>query len=82
MENYLTIVNSYAPLWSEYKEVDSPITPLDVTQRFLEQYFLQLWGYDGADLKMTLVKNHRDTFIRVDEQGNEDHSKTTLYGQC
>lgn len=73
-ENYTPVLNSYAALWHEYKEATSSITLLNVTRRILEHYFLQLCGYEGADLKTTLLKNHRDKFIRTDAQGREDHS--------
>ena len=71
-ENYTPVLNSYAALWNEYKEASSSITLLNVTRRILEHYFLQLCGYDSADLTTTLLKNHRDKFIRTNAQGQED----------
>lgn len=72
MENYTPVLNSYAALWNEYKEATSSITLLNVTRRILEHYFLQLCGYDSADLTTTLLKDNRHKFIRTDTQGQED----------
>lgn len=71
-ENYTPVLNSYAALWNEYKEASSSITLLNVTRRILEHYFLQLCGYDSADLTTTLLKNHRDKFIHTNAHGQED----------
>ncbi|MFS0418639.1 AAA family ATPase [Corynebacterium striatum] len=71
-ENYTPVLNSYAALWNEYKEASSSITLLNVTRRILEHYFLQLCGYDSADLTTTLLKNNRHKFIHTDAQGQED----------
>lgn len=72
IENYTPVLNSYAALWHEYKEATTSITLLNVTRRILEHYFLQLCGYDSADLTTTLLKNNREKFIHTDAQGQED----------
>ncbi|WFN91128.1 AAA family ATPase [Arcanobacterium wilhelmae] len=71
-ENYTPVLNSYAALWNEYKEASSSITVLNVTRRILEHYFLQLCGYDSADLTTTLLKDNRDKFIHTNGEGIED----------
>ena len=71
-ENYTPVLNSYAALWNEYKEASSSITLLNVTRRILEHYFLQLCGYDRDDLTTTLLKDHRDKFIRTNAKGQEN----------
>ncbi|MGM1323343.1 AAA family ATPase [Corynebacterium macclintockiae] len=74
LENYSPVLNTYTALWNEYKEVNSSITLLNVTRRILEHYFLQLCGYEGADLKATLLTDNRDKFIHTDAEGREDHA--------
>ena len=74
-ENYNPVQNSYAALWSEYKEVQSPIPVLNVIRRILEYYFLQLCGYDGASLRSTLLEKNKEKFIRVLENGQQDYSQ-------
>ena len=77
-ENYSPVINSYAALWAEYKEVNSAITLLNVARRILEHYFLQLCGYDGSDLATRLLKDNRHHFVATDQEGNEDLSNYHL----
>jgi len=74
-ENYNPVQNSYAALWSEFKEVRSPIPVLNVIRRILEYYFLQLCGYDGASLRTTLLEKNKDKFIKQLENGQQDYSQ-------
>jgi wobble nucleotide-excising tRNase len=55
-ENYNPVQNSYAALWSEYREVDTVIPVLNVIRRILEYYFMQLCGYDGVSIEVLIDK--------------------------
>ena len=44
-------MNTYARLWHEYEELTSSIGALDVTLGILERYLLQLYEYNGVNLK-------------------------------
>jgi wobble nucleotide-excising tRNase len=75
LENYNPVQNSYAALWSEYKEVQSSIPVLNVIRRILEYYFLQICGYVGTDIRKTILEDHKDAFIQTDDNGNQDFAK-------
>lgn len=75
MENYNPVLNSYAALWSEYKEVNSEIPLVNVVRRILEYYFLQLCGYEGTDLRNRILVENKDKFIEILEDGTTDISK-------
>lgn len=75
LENYNPVQNSYAALWSEYKEVQSSIPVLNVIRRILEYYFLQICGYVGTDIRKTILEDHKDAFIQIDDNGNQDFAK-------
>jgi wobble nucleotide-excising tRNase len=74
-ENYNPVQNSYAALWSEYKEVASEIPLINVIRRILEYYFLQLCGYEGADLRNKILVENKDKFIVVKGDGTFDTSQ-------
>lgn len=76
LENYNPVLNSYAALWSEYKEVNSEIPLVNVVRRILEYYFLQLCGYEGTDLRNRILVDNREKFIELLEDGTSD---TTRY---
>ncbi len=76
LENYNPVLNSYAALWSEYKEVNSEIPLVNVVRRILEYYFLQLCGYEGTDLRNRILVDNRDKFIEELEDGA---TNTTRY---
>lgn len=75
LKNYNPVQNSYAALWTEYKEVHTTITLKNVIRRILEYYFIQICGYDGYTLQDILLKENRDKFVKIDEAtGDEDTS--------
>ena len=59
MRNVNPVKSSYAALWEEYHECQKPITLMNVTRKILEYYFLQLCGYDGAELRKAHMDNDR-----------------------
>lgn len=76
--NVNPVTSSYAALWDEYKEVKSAVPLMNVIRRILEHYFLQLCGYDGANLRQTiLVKGKSDGKFK-DADGNDDEKKFWL----
>ena len=60
----------------EYHERQKPITLMNVTRKILEYYFLQLCGYDGAELRKAILVDGRPSFF--DEFGNEDKEQFDL----
>lgn len=76
-ENYSPVLNSYAALWQEYREVDSSITLLNVARQILEHYFIQLCGHTDTDLTKCILQENRDRFITTKEDGSEDQSNLT-----
>lgn len=77
-ENYNPVQNSYAALWSEYKEVNSAIPLLNVIRRILEYYFIQLCGYDGTNLQDKLLKENKDKFTLMRADGTEDTTQLQI----
>lgn len=73
-ENYNPVLNSYAALWGELREIDSAIPALNVMRRILEYYFLQLCGYESSDLRAVVLEDpkNRDKFIRQIDGGQPD----------
>lgn len=61
--NYNPVQNSYAALWNELKEIDFPISLLNVMRRILEYYFMQMYGYEGDDLRKLVLDDHKEDFI-------------------
>lgn len=80
MENYNPVQNSYAALWSELKEVTSPITAMNVIRRILEYYFLQLCGYEGTNIRKEVLEKeeNRKLFIDQTENGQPDYTRYHL----
>lgn len=76
--NYNPVQNSYAALWEEYKELTGPIPLMNVIRRILEYYFLQLCGYEGANLRQRILIENKDKFITVGEDGREDYTQYQL----
>jgi wobble nucleotide-excising tRNase len=75
LENYNPVQNAYAALWSEFSEVNSSIPLLNVIRRILDYYFLQLCGYDSADIRDKILKENKDKFITIDDDGRQNHSQ-------
>lgn len=76
MRNVNPVKSSYAALWEEYYHCSSSIALLNVIRKILEYYFLQLCGYDGADLRKRVLTDNRHCF--VDENGVEDENQYAL----
>ena len=74
-ENFNPVQNSYAALWSEYREVQSPIPVLNVIRRILEYYFLQICGYDGTNMRKTILEDHKEQFIQSGDDGQPDYTQ-------
>ncbi len=77
-ENFNPVQNSYAALWSEYREVDTTIPLMNVIRQILEYYFMQLCGYDGMNIRNRVLDKHRDKFIVPVENGEPDYTKWHL----
>lgn len=71
-ENFNPVQNSYAALWSEYREVNTAIPMLNVIRRILEYYFMQLCGYDCVNIRKCVLEENRDKFIEPVENGQPD----------
>lgn len=74
LENYNPVQNSYAALWTEYKEVKTGISTMNVIRRILEYYFVQLCGFDKKSLTDILLgeeedHGHKEDFIIRDTGG-------------
>ncbi len=74
MMNVNPVKNSYAALWDEYKEVDSPVPLMNVIRQILEYYFLQLCGYEGLTLRQRILEENKDKFVS-NVGGVEDYTK-------
>ena len=75
IENFNPVQNSYAALWGEYREVQSPIPVLNVIRRILEYYFLQICGYDGTNMRKTILEDHKEQFIQSGDDGQLDYTQ-------
>jgi hypothetical protein len=49
-----------------------------VTLCILERYLLQLYEYNGVNLKTTILDHHRTNFIQVNTNGHKDDSQYHL----
>ena len=65
--NVNPIKNAYTALWQEYKETKSCLSLMNVIQRILEYYFLQICGYTGDDIRKRVLIDHRDEFSGKDD---------------
>ena len=65
-QNYNPVQNSYSALWEEYREVKRFVPLMNVIHRILDYYFLQLCGYDGANIRKLIISKHKDKFAPVD----------------
>lgn len=63
LENNNPVQNSYAALWDELREIESPIPAKNVMRRILDYYFLQLCGYNGQDIREFVLEKHKSKFI-------------------
>lgn len=70
--NVNPVKNSYAALWSEFKNLNTTVPLLNVIRQILEYYFLQLCGYEGKTLRDKILKENRDSFVTVTKDSKED----------
>ncbi|MEL7608821.1 MAG: AAA family ATPase [Bacillota bacterium] len=77
-ENFNPVQNSYAALWSEYREVDTAIPVLNVIRRILEYYFMQLCGYDCVNIRKRVLEENKEKFVESVENGQPDYTKYHL----
>ena len=77
-ENFNPVQNSYAALWSEYREVDTVIPVLNVIRRILEYYFMQLCGYDDVNIRKRVLEENKDKFVETPAEGLPDYTKYHL----
>ena len=78
LENRNPVQNSYAALWDELREVESPIPTKNVMRRILDYYFLQLCGYDGQDMRELVLEKHKSKFIEDVKGQKPDMTKYEL----
>ena len=76
--NFNPVKNSYAALWIEYNNLTTTIPLLNVIRQILEYYFLQLCGYEGKDLRDRLLKDNRDKFVTINDDGTENVSDLNI----
>lgn len=67
--NQNPVHDAYTALWSEYHQCQSVSALMSVMRKIIEYYFLQMQGYDGADLEKHILVEGRKEF--TDEQGVE-----------
>lgn len=81
-ENYNPVQNTYFALWEElkklYEEDCASIAIKNVSRRILDQYFLQLCGFEGTDIRRTVLEENKDLFITEDESGKPNYDKYHL----
>lgn len=81
-ENYNPVQNSYAALWDElknlYREKQASIAIKNVSRRIIDQYFLQLCGFEGADIRRIILEDNKSKFVTEDERGNPSYEKYHL----
>lgn len=81
-ENYNPVQNSYTALWDElkklYKEERASIAIKNVSRRIIDQYFLQLCGFEGADIRRIVLEENKPKFVTEVEGGNPNYEKYHL----
>ena len=78
-ENYNPVQNSYAALWDElYKEERASIAIKNVSRRIIDQYFLQLCGFEGADIRRIVLEENKAKFVTEVEGGKPNYEKYHL----
>ncbi|MGM9603188.1 MAG: AAA family ATPase [Faecousia sp.] len=81
-ENYNPVQNSYAALWDElkklYKEERASIAIKNVSRRIIDQYFLQLCGFEGADIRRIVLEENKGKFVTEVEGGKPNYEKYHL----
>ncbi len=81
-ENYNPVQNTYAALWSElrqlYSENHASIAIKNVSRRIIDQYFLQLCGFDGSDIRRIVLETNKAEFITTSEDGKPNYDQYIL----
>lgn len=78
-ENYNPVQNSYAALWDELKEVSSPVAAMNVIRRISEYYFLQLCGYEGADIRREVLEKEENRKKLIGQAGDGQTDDTRYH---
>lgn len=71
-ENYSPVMNSYAAMWEEYREVKNPQALLGICQRILDHYFLHTSGHEATSLADEILVENRHKFVETLDGGKED----------
>lgn len=69
--NFSPVTNSYAALWKEYQEVESPAALMRVVRQILEYYFIQISGHEGQNL-IDQIRAHESLFITTNDDGSQN----------
>lgn len=81
-ENYNPVQNSYAAMWDElkklYHEDRASIAIKNVSRRIIDQYFLQLCGFEGADIRRIVLEEHKGDFVTEVPGGKPNYEKYHL----
>lgn len=81
-ENYNPVQNSYAAMWEElkklYKEDRASIAIKNVSRRIIDQYFLQLCGFEGTDIRRIVLEENKAAFVTEVEGGKPNYEKYHL----
>jgi wobble nucleotide-excising tRNase len=64
--NRSPVKNSYDALWDEYMRTENPDTLMMVIRQILEYYFVQMVGYQNANLRRDLLDKHPEDFEKDD----------------
>jgi wobble nucleotide-excising tRNase len=64
--NRSPVRNTYDALWDEYMHTENPETLMMVIRQILEYYFVQMVGYQNADLRQDLLDKHPEDFEKDD----------------
>lgn len=78
MENFNPVQNSYAALWSKYRDLHGTIPTMNVIRRILEYYFMKLCGYDSVDIRKRILEDNKDKLFDVSADGKADYSRYHL----
>lgn len=81
-ENYNPVQNSYAAMWDElkrlYKEDRAAIAIKNVSRRIIDQYFLQLCGFNGEDIRKAVLEKNKQMFVDEPVDGKPNYEKYHL----
>ena len=72
-KNIDPVQNGYHALWTELKEVNSPIAVTHIIHQILNHYFIQMCSYDGGTVRDRILTENITEFIEKDENGNETY---------